>query len=152
MATSKATLKGKDYSKEVTRFGFHMVQVTSANFDAQVALLTTLQGTVDAVCLGLFDGKSLQAINVPVGPKATDVDAQRESKWRVELEDDVDPIGNGSFEIGMPDLSLLVAGSGLMNITAGAGLALVNAIEAAVVSRLGNAMSVVQISHVGRNI
>lgn len=150
--TSSATLKALDYGAEATRFGFKMVQLTAANFDAQVALLTALQGAVDAVVLGLFDGKTLNAVDVPVGPKATDVDAQRESKWRVTYTDDVTPLGNGSFEIGMPDLSLLVAGEGIMNITAGAGAALVTAIENAVISRQGNAVTVTKIAHVGRNI
>lgn len=149
---SSATLKAVDYSNEATRFGFAMLQLTAANYDAQVALLTALQGAVDNVVLGLFDGKTLTAVNVAVGPKATDVNAQREAKWRVTYTDDVQPEGDGSFEIGMPDLSLLVAGTGLMDIAAGAGAALVTAIENAVVSRLGNAVSVTEIVHVGRNI
>lgn len=149
---SSATLKGKDYGKEVTRFGFNVVQLTAANFDAQIALVATLQGAVDNVSYGLFDGKTVQAQDVAVGPKATDVNAQRESKWRVTYDDDVQPEGNGSFEIGMADLSLLVAGTGDMDVSAGAGAALVTAIEAAVVSRLGNAVTVTSIIHVGRNI
>lgn len=149
---SSVVLKALDYGSEPTRFGFNIIQLTAANFVAQLALVATLQGAVDAVSLGLFGGKTVQAEDVAVGPKATDVNAQREAKWRVTFTDDVQPEGNGSFEIGMPDLSLLVAGTGLMNVTAGAGLALVNAIEAAVVSRLGNAVTVSQIAHVGRNI
>ena len=149
---SAVVLKSLDYGSEPTRFGFNIVQLTAANFDAQVALVATLQGAVDNVVLGLFDGKTIQALDIAVGPKATDVNAQRESKWRVTFTDDVQPEGNGSFEIGMPDLSLLVAGTGLMDVSAGAGAALVTAIENTVVSRLGNAVSVTQITHVGRNI
>lgn len=150
--TSFVTLKALDYGEEATRFGFHIVQLTSANFDATIAAVATLQGAVDNVVLGLFDGKTVQAQDIEVGPKATDPYAQREAKWRVRYTDDVSSQGNGSFEIGMPDLTLLVAGTGKMDITAGAGAALVTAIEATVLSRLGNAVTVTEIIHVGRNI
>ena len=150
--TSAATLKSLDYGNEATRFGFPMVQVTAANFDAQSTLLDNIQSAVGNVCLHVYLGKSLLAVNVAVGPKAIVVNAQRESKWRVTYIDGTDPIGNGSFEIGMPDLSLLVAGTGNMDVSAGAGAALVTAIEAGVVSRLGNAVTVDTITHVGRNI
>lgn len=149
---SSATLKALDYGSEATRFGFNMLQVTAANFDAQVTLLDNIQTAVGNVALGTFLGKSLQAVNVAVGPKATVVNAQREAKWRVTYTDDVQPEGNGSFEIGMPDLSLLVAGTGKMDVSAGAGAALVTAIEAGVVSRLGNAVTIADIIHVGRNV
>lgn len=149
---SSATLKAIDETGEATRFGFKMVQMTSANFDAQVALLNALQVAVDNVVLGQFDGKTLNAVDVPVGPAASDKDAQRESKWRVAYTDDVTPLGNGSFEIGMTDNSLLVAGEGIMDITGGAGAALVTAIQNAVISRQGNAITVTRISHVGRNV
>lgn len=150
--TSRTTLKGKDYGKEVTRLGFDIVQLTAANFDAQITLVQTLQTAVTAVSYGAFDGITVAALDTAVGPKATDVDAQRESKWRVRYDDDVQPEGNGSFEIGMADLSLLVADTGIMDVSAGAGATLVTAIEAAVVSRLGNAVTVIDIIHVGRNI
>lgn len=149
---SSVVLKAKDFGSEPTRFGFNIIQLTAANFDAQVALVATLQTAVDAVSYGTFSGKTIQALDVATGVKATDEDAQRESKWRVTFTDATDPIGNGSFEIGMADLTLLVAGSGLMNVASGDGAALVTAIENAVVSRLGNAITVDQIAHVGRNI
>lgn len=150
--TSRATLKALDYGSEATRLGFNITQLTAANFDAQIALVVTLQGAIDNVANGLFDGKTVSAQDIAVGPKATSVNAQRESKWRVRYTDDVQPEGDGSFEIGMADLTLLVAGTGIMDVSAGAGAALVTAIEACVVSRLGNAVTVDSIIHVGRNI
>lgn len=150
--TSSVTLKAKDYGNEATRLGFNTLQMTAANFDAQNTLIDALQTAIDNVALGNFSGKQVNAIDVAVGPKATVVNAQRESKWRVIYEDATDPIGNGSFEIGMADLQFLVAGTGVMDTSAGAGAALVTAIEAAVVSRLGNAITVSEIIHVGRNI
>lgn len=149
---SSAVFKALDYGAEATRFGFNVIQLTAANFDAQIALVDALQTAANNVSLGTFSGKSVKAVDVAVGVKAADVNAQRESKWRVTYLDSVQPEGNGSFEMGMPDLSLLVAGTGLMDVSAGAGAALVTAIENAVVSRLGNAVTVDIISHVGRNI
>lgn len=149
---SSGVLKAKDYGNEQTRFGFRVVQLTSANFDAQVALVDALQTAANNVSLGTFSGKSVKAVDVKVGVKATDVDAQRESKWRVTYLDTVSDVGDGSFEIAMPDLSLLVADTGKMDVSAGAGAALVTAIENAVVSSLGNAVTVENIIHVGRNI
>lgn len=149
---SSVVLKALDYGSEPTRLGFNTLQIDSANIVAQLALIATLQGAIDNVANGLFDGKTVQALDVAVGPKATDVNAQRESKWRVVYTDDVQPEGNGSFEIGMADLTLLVAGTGLMDVAAGAGAALVTAIESTVLSRLENAVTVTQIAHVGRNI
>lgn len=149
---SSVVLKAKDFGNEPTRLGFNTLQITSANIVAQLALIATLQAAIDAVSLGTFSGKTVQALDVPTGVKASDDAAQREVKWRVVYTDDVTPLGNGSFEIGMPDTSLLVAGTGLMDISAGAGAALVTALEAVVLSRLENAVTVLQISHVGRNI
>lgn len=149
---SSVTLKALDYGSEATRLGFKITQLTAANFDAQIALVTTLQGAIENVALGLFTGKTVAAQDVPVGTKATVTEAQREIKWRVKYLDGTDPIGNGSFEIGMADTQFLVAGQGIMDISAGAGAALVTAIEAAVVSRLGNAVTVSEVVLVGRNI
>lgn len=149
---SSVTLKALDYGKEATRLGFNITQITAANFDAQVAAVATLQTAIQNVSLGLHDGKTIQALDVAVGPKATDDAAQRELKWRVKYLDPTDPIGNGSFEIGMADTQFLVAGEGKMDISAGAGATLVTQIEATVVSRLGNAVTVDEIVLVGRNI
>lgn len=149
---SSVVLKARDFGDEPTRLGFNTLQITSANIVAQLALIATLQGAIDNVALGNFSGKTVQAEDVPTGPKATVENAQREAKWRVSFTDAINPIGNGSFEIGMPDLSLLVAGTGVMDVSAGAGAALVTAIEAVVLSRLENAITVDTIIHVGRNI
>lgn len=150
--TSSTVIKGLDYGSEPTRFGFNIVQITSANIVAQLALVDALIAAVDNATLYSWVGNTVQARDVAVTLKASVVNAQRESKWRVTYTDDVQPEGNGSFEIGMADLALLIAGTGKMDISAGAGLALVGAIEAVVVSRLGNAVTVADIIHVGRNI
>lgn len=150
--TSSVSLKGKDFGGEHTRFGFSTTQMTSANFDAQITLIDAIQTAADNVSYGSFTGLQVSAVDDPVGSAETDEDAQRESKWRVSYDDDVNPLGKGSFEIPMADLSLLIAGSGDMDVSGGAGAALVTAIEAGVISRLGNAITITSIVHVGRNV
>lgn len=153
MPNSSVVLKGRDFSNEPTRLGFDIVLITSANIVAQLALVDTLQAAIDAVSLHVFSGKTVSAVDVQTGVKATDTDAQRERKWRVSYVDATDPIGNGSFEIGMADLTPILPGKeGLMDVSAGVGATLVTAIEAALVSRLGNVITVDSIAHVGRNI
>lgn len=152
MTVSTVTLKALDYGKEATRLAFGVIQLTAANFDATITAITTLQTAIQAVSLGTHDGKTVQAQDIAVGPKASDAAAQRELKWRVKYLDATDPIGNGSFEIGMADTQFLVAGEGKMDLSAGAGLTLVTQIELTVLSRLGNAVTVSEIVLVGRNI
>lgn len=148
--TSRAYLKGRDNSKEPTSFGLYLPNTNAGNLDAHIAALDALQTAVNAVCDGVFDGKQLLAVDVPAGEQSPDTAAQREGKWRVTYSDNVTPIGNGSFEIGMYSSDFIDPGT--QNMIAGAErTALVNAIQGTFVSRLGNAITVTGIYHVGRN-
>lgn len=141
-----------DYSKENTTVNCWLPVYTAVNFVAQEALVATLVTAINGVTL-LNQWRDQRAINIIATPKVfpADVNAQREKKWLVRSVDDVTgkPV---NFEIGGADLALLSAASDVMIITAGAGLALVNAIEAVVTSDVGNAISVLDIVFVGRNI
>jgi hypothetical protein len=151
--TSKLKLSGKDYGDETTRLGLYLADVTSANFDARVASVAALQTAVNDVTIdGVFSGVAYNAIETTIGAKAVTKGAQREQKWHVPVVDGVDPLGNWSFEIGMADEDLLVTDGNTMNVVAGAGLALVQAIAAHCVSRLGNAVTCGPITLVGRNV
>lgn len=150
--TSRAIFKAKDHDKEGTRFGVYLATITSANLDATVAAIAGLQTAINAIVLGTYDGldvkvSELKASSVPVDPFA-----QRESKWRVEFTDNVDPMGDGSFEIGMPDLTKLNPNSADADLTDVDIAAFVTALQATCVSRLGNGINVTSITHVGRNI
>lgn len=149
--TSRATYSGLDYGEEPTRTGVIFPTVSSANFDAVSASVDTVQGLINGVTLHDLTGVSFNAVQTPAGAKSSDREAQREKKWRVSYTDDVDPIGNGSFEIGMADLSLLASDSENMDTSSGAGLALVGGLEANIVSRLGNTITIASIKFVGRN-
>lgn len=148
--TSKINLKGRDNSGELTTFSLYFPDTTAGNFAGQSAALDAIQAAVNDVTLSQFNGKQLLAVDVPVAGQAADTGAQREGKWRVTYTDTVSPIGDGSFEIGMYDPALI--DSGTQNMIAGAErTALVGAIEANCVSRLGNPIVVDKITHVGRN-
>lgn len=150
---SSVVLSGNDYDVERTSHRFFIPTISSANYDTQVANVDDIQTAINGVSLINHNGKVLKAVDEAASGAAAVKTGQRETKWRVTYSDDVDPIGNGSFEIGGADLSLLSGpGSGDMDLSAGAGLALVTELEAKAVSRLGNAITVTSVKHVGRNI
>lgn len=149
---STVTLGNVDYGAEKSNFGLRIPTVTAANFDASITNVDSLQAAIDAVLLQATSRRVVKVEDVPYGGSAASQSAQRETKWRVIFTDDVDPIGNGSFELPCADLTLLNPGSGEMNTSAGAGAALVAELELNMVSRLGNAISVSKIIHVGRNL
>lgn len=151
--TSSIQLSGRDYDGELTRFRAFFPDTTGANFDAQSTNLDDLQTAVNAVCAGAFNGKVLKGVDVPVAGQSANKAAQREQKWLVSYTDNVNPIGDGSFEIGMADTQYLAdGGSGNMDVSQAPGSALVAEIETSCVSRLGNAITVNSIKLVGRNI
>lgn len=150
--TSKASFSAKDHDGEKTSFGVYLPTINAGNIAAITAAVAGLVVTVNDIVLGEFDGLNLcitqtKPSNVPLNGFA-----QREAKWRVNYIDDVDGLGDGSFEIGMPDLGKLAAGTGKANLEDADIAAFVGALEGVAVSRLGNAITVTDIVHVGRNV
>jgi len=148
---SRVTLSGLDYSLEPTSSSFNLVDLTAANFTSQGVVLGSVQAAIQGVTLIAYDGSQYPAYVVPreeVAPASPF--AQRESKWLVKMVDTVNQ-QKSTFEIGGADLALLVAGTDIMNISAGAGLALVTSIETNVRSNDGNTVQVTEIIHVGRS-
>lgn len=150
---SKLNLSFVDFDDEVSSASIRGNDITVGNFTAQDALLDAIAAAVDGVTVGTMfkDQRILSEVLTPRTLPAL-AWAQRETKWLVRYTDDVDPIGDGSFEIPTADLTLLLTGTKNMNVAAGAGLALVTALEAGMPSRLGNSITVVNVVHVGRNI
>lgn len=141
-----------DYSNEQSAFGVEGVTVSSANYDAQlteaIALTTAIQGIVIGT---VAERKFLASVANPESGLPASQYAQRELKWLVTYSDTV----NGDIqqcEIACPDLTLLVAGSDLMNLAGAPGLAFVAAFEDFVISKSGNAVNVDSIRLVGRKI
>jgi len=149
--TTRVTFSGLDYSLEGTSSSLYMADLSAGNFVAQTTAIGGIQTAIQGVSLIAYDGQTYPALveaREEVAPASPF--AQRESKWLVRYVDDVNA-QKGDFEIGGADLALLVAGTDLMNITAGAGAALVAALELSALSRDGNAITVIEVEHVGRS-
>jgi len=149
---SRTNFRITDYSAESSNFRVAGVDVSSANYDAQQTQVIALSNAVEGIIIGqLAERAFTSSVAQPDTVAPTDPFAQRELKWLVTYTDDT--TGDlQQVEIATPDLALLVAGSDLMNVAAGAGATFVTAFEAFVRSADGNAVSVVSIRLVGRNI
>ena len=140
-----------DHDGETSGVGVNMVDLNAGNIAATLALIATLEAAIDAVHIGTPRSETIIAVTADIpGVLPANGFAQRETKWLVS---GVDTAGlTSTLEIPCADLSLLGGGTGTLDISAGAGLALANALNALWVSRAGNAVTVSQIVHVGRNI
>lgn len=137
-----------DYTNEKSTAS---VNVATAILDAAI---TAVVAAVDGL---VVDGRQLAKLVTEtdkdsgiVGP-ATAAAAQRENKWLVRATDDV----NGkmvSFEIPCADVSLLTAGTDMLALAGTEAAAFVTAAEANILSVDGNAISIVSIQFVGRNL
>lgn len=141
-----------DHDSESSGVGVPIIDLTAANFTAQAALHATLRTAVEAVVLGTLRKEQIIAVTDDIaGVAPANAFAQREIKWLVSGVD-----GSGfvsTIELPTADLALLAGGTGQMDITAGAGLALANALNAVWRSpRSATAVTVQSVTHVGRNI
>lgn len=148
---SRVSISGLDYSLEGTKFGFYITDLTAGNFTAQITAAQDVQTAVQAVSLIGFAGIQVLALDTP--PETSQPAspyAQRESKWLVSMSDDVNGRIN-QLAIGGPDLTLLASDGSTLDVSAGAGAALVTALEANLISRDGNSLTFINAIHVGRN-
>lgn len=149
---SRVIFTVEDYSGESSSFGVEGIDVDSANYDAQQTEAIALSTAVANVSIGtLAERKFVASIANPESGQPASQYAQRELKWLVTYVDTVTGDLQQS-EIPCPDLTLLVAGTDLMNTAAGAGAALKTAWDAFVQSKAGNAVSLTTARLVGRNI
>lgn len=139
--------------------------LTEINFLSTRAALNTLKLAVDAVTLGAIRQTKLSEIIAQDDSVVTDEWARRGNKWLVscrdttEFFDALDTISNPGygklfdFTIPCADNALATVGDDEMDLTAGAGLALKNAIEAIVHSPTGGntveVLKVRQVNHAG---
>jgi len=77
--------------------------------------------------------------------------AQRELKWLVRYQDDVNG-ESGSFEIPCPNLTLRAVGTDFADLTNAAVIAFAAYVNTYGVSRDGNAITMVSMEVVGRNL
>lgn len=150
---SQAEFTYQDYSRETSRVKFNVQQMTAANFDATIALINTLSTAILGVQVenALQTKRVVAQNNLISRAPASTKPAQREVKWVVTCEDDTLHTLS-RHEIPLADTQWVTANTDFMDLSAGVGLALKNAIEAAVLSPAGNSVSVASIQLVGRSV
>lgn len=149
---TRVTLSAIDHDGEGTSTSFNLADLSAANFVAQGVILDDMQAAIQGVSLLAYEGTTYPAyVAARETTKPANGFAQRETKWQVTVSDNVNN-KTEQFEIGGANLALLVPGTKFMDVSAGAGLALLTAIETNVRSNAGNNVTVVEIVHVGRSI
>lgn len=141
-----------DHDGETSGVSVRMPEVTDVNYSTAESQIASLISALDAVTLMNPVKDTRTYVVTPYsGALPANGFAQREAKFVVFY---TDTAGNkGTIEIPGADLSLLVPGQDVIDISnAGAGLNLANALEALHLSKQGNAITIDQISHAGRNI
>lgn len=123
---------------------------TIAGFLTQFGALKT---AMQDLSLGTMVGDSWTGDRtIYTGAAPTDVNAQRERKWRVDYEDTVN-FGKHQFEIPVALVEgQLVSNTDLANIETTEWVAFITAFEAMVKSPDGNAVNVLGARLVGRNL
>lgn len=147
----KMNLGYVDHDGEGSSVGVMSVDLTAGNFAAMMTEFDTLRDAIEAVTLLTLRTRSIIAVTEEIaGVLPANGFAQRETKWLVS---GVDASGNArTLEIPGADLALLPSGSGVLDISAGVGLALKNALDATWTNGAGEAITVEQVIHVGRNL
>lgn len=138
---------------EVTTWSVPVTTLTAANYVAKKALIDALQTAVNDVVLGVLRNTDVTIDRelVSILPSNNPL-AQRENKWLARYHDSVTQL-RFQVSIGTANLSLKIAHSENLDLTAGVGLALKTAFELIVVSPDDSAHSVVldSVKFVGRN-
>lgn len=147
----KYNVKILDFDGEASGFGVAIPDLTAGNIAAQLALLATLYTALQGIITGTPRTEQVVAVTTELsGALPTDAFSQRETKWLVSGTDTAGL--SSTIEIPTADLSLLSPGSGVLDISTGAGDAFRDALNAVWRSRAGNAVTVDRIVHVGRNL
>jgi len=159
MPQDSATFTAKDYNGEPTRVNINIAEVTAAGIDAQVTAIGVLRVAMEALMHGAFRSSYLQDNLYAANPVNDNPDAQRETKWAVNVVD----IGGNVYkatEIPMANRTLLPPandylfknGQMIAADTGGEIQDFIDAYEAVARDKLGNAVEVTDIYAVGRNI
>lgn len=147
----KAVVRFHDYDGEPSSVTFPAVDLTAANFDAQVAALASLRTALEGIAVDLQTGHFIGNDYVIVegsAARASSPLAQRENKWLVRYHD-----SSGAYRLTIPcaDLTVLDPDNrGFMDLQGTEGAAFVSAFEA-YVNHGGGAVTVDSVQFVGRN-
>lgn len=153
MSTSSGSVSFLDYSNERSATKFRIDQVTAGNYTAQATAVSNLQTAMGGITLGNIASRILTAEETFISrTPATDKAAQRESKWLVRSEDTVTH-EIVRHEIPTADQSLLSGNSDLITVFPTGVLAdFKTAWEAVVVSKAGNAVTLISLEFVGKRL
>jgi hypothetical protein len=156
MANGIYSLTYRDYNGEASTVEIPTVEIDEVNLAAQDALMDAAKTAIEAVMVDPVPSKDKRtfAVTALAAPnaKASDSDAQRERKWLVLAHDAITFVPL-RLEIPCADLAQLDANDReRMDISGGAGAALVAALEALWTNKqTGNAVVIDEVRHVGRN-
>lgn len=141
----------RDYSDEYSPVKFNVPSVDETTWVSQTALITTLRAAVNAISLGSLAYETLsQKAHVNDVRPASAV-AQRELGLRLFIQDTV--TGKKTHvTIPAPDLvAIAPGGDDSVDLTLSVAATLIAAIEAVIVSEMGNPVSVYRGEIVGRS-
>jgi hypothetical protein len=150
--SGKYVLSYRDYSNEVSRLNVTIPTLNAGNIAAQDTLLDNLLAAIDAVVIGTKEKEDrVYEVIHGTGIAPASKDAQVERKWLVSARDDVTgfPV---TFSIPTADSQFVSNNTDKMDLAGTEGAALVAAIEAVVLSKAGNAITVTEVRMVGRNL
>jgi len=150
MALGKIFRSYVDYSNERSAVRVNVPLYTVDNIVAQNTLVNNLWIATDGISICESDGygwgNRYPLVQIPVASAF----AQRETKWLVTYRDTTT---GKRYRLEVPGADLDLSSDGkTLPIDAGAGLAWVTAFEALALTEDENAVEVIEIYHVGRNI
>lgn len=152
MAQGVTTITYGDFGNEKSAVRIRGIELTAANFDAQVTASVAVQDAIAAMTIGQKQRVVYANDNQISSAAAASALAQREVKWLVSFTDDTNG-KKGTLEIPCADLTLLPAGgSELLDLTDTEAAAFVSAFESYARSADGNTVTVDQIAFVARNL
>lgn len=143
----------KDYDGEVSSYGARTAVITAANFDAQHTLRVALTGAITGICGGVVQSTVESNVDVISNQPSDEPLDQRENKWLVTYHETADPITTYRMELPCADLTKLDPDDRKhAHIGDGAEVdAFVTAFEAYVLGPTGGAVTLDEITFVGRN-
>lgn len=147
------SLTYRDYSNEPSTSKGNMGAITALTIAAFLAQFGDLKNAQQALSLGTLVHDSWTGDStVYSGSLPTDLNAQRERKWRVEFED-TSNFTKGRYEIPVAKVTgLLLPNSDQANLSAAEWVAFIAAFEAMCKSPDGNGVNVLGATLVGRNL
>lgn len=143
----------KDYDGESSSYGFRTAVLTAANFDAQHTLKVALAAAITGICGGIKQSDSEMNVDVVSNQPSDEPTDQRENKWLVQYHETATPTATFKLELPCAKLAELDPNDRKHAHIGDAGVvdAFVTAFEAYALSPNGAAVTVDEITFVGRN-